>query len=146
MAPTRYKRVRSRDRGRFRSKECNARVSMVTYRDIWRRHGGYVGALVVVTVLSSYPLLCALLLSAIVAVIVRDVGTHPHFAVLVGGIGALACAVCVNGSVHTLWFAHGVSGINVPLSLGPTLAIAGHWVLDAYWLTMLREARRDTLP
>lgn len=119
---------------------------MVTYRNIWRRHVGYVGALGVVTVLSSYPLVCALLVSTIAAAIVRDVGTHPHFAVLVGGVGALACAVCVNGSVHTLWFAHGVSRINVPLSLGPALAIAGHWVLDAYWLTMLREARRDTLP
>lgn len=44
------------------------------------------------------------------------------------------------------WYAHGLSWVGVPLWLPPLHGLFAHWVLDAYWLVTLRDARKATLP
>ena len=119
---------------------------MVTYEDVGRRHAGYAAALFAVVALARTTVCLAVVLVALLAGVRWHMNTPLAFSLLVGAGGPLAAALCVQLSHDTWWHAHGLSWVGVPLWLCPLHGLFAHWVIDAYWLVTLRDARKAALP
>lgn len=119
---------------------------MVTYAEVGKRHAAYASAVVVTILFAEHTLFLTALLCGVLAGVKWHMGTPSPFLVAIGTCGPLAAALCVKLSHHSWWYAHGMDWIGVPLWLPPLHAIFAHWILDAYWLVTLRDARKSTLP
>lgn len=119
---------------------------MVTYRDVSKRHGFYASALIAVVVLAEHTTVLAVILAGLLAMVSVHMRAPKWFALFVSLLGPCAASVCVNGSHHTWWYAHGMPWLGVPLWLFPMHGLFGHWILDAYWVVSLTDVRKSTLP
>ena len=119
---------------------------MVTFAAVGKRHALYGIAVVAIVSLAEFTWTLAALLLVVLGVVKQHMGTPSTFALLACVCGPACAALCARLSVHTLWFAHGVPWLVVPAWLPPAYGLLAHWAIDLYFLTTVRDLRRQTLP
>lgn len=119
---------------------------MVTYRDVSKRHGGYLLSFILVVTISSRPWILAMLLTLVLGAVRWHQNTPIGFAALTFFATPLFAGLCVNLSSYTWWYAKPLDYVGVPPWLFPLHGLLAHWILDAYFMVTLSEVRKITLP
>lgn len=119
---------------------------MVTYRDVGKRHAVYGAGVIAVATLAQFSGMLTVVLFAALGAVRWHMGTPLLFCIAACACGPACAALCVNLSVHTFWFAHGMPWLSVPTWLPAVHGLFAHWALDLYFLVTLRDVRKTTLP
>ena len=119
---------------------------MVTYTEVAKRHTVYVACLALIVLFARHAVALACVLCIALGLLAKSLKTPIAFSAYTGFGGSAAVSVCAVFSRHTLWFADGLSHLEVPVWLPCALGVGAHWALDLFYITTLVEARKSTLP